>query len=70
MKAFFDLRTDFFLPPLRRIVATTICIGWALFELANGAAGFAALFGAAGLMMVYQFFLSGWPPGQQGGDDQ
>lgn len=65
--SFFEVRTEFFLPVWRRVVACVVVIGWALFELVNGGFIWATVFGAAGAWLVYSFFLNWIPPGT--GDD-
>lgn len=54
----FEVRTPFFRPLWRRVVATAICLGWALFELASGSAFWAVLFGGAGAVLFFQFFIA------------
>ena len=54
----FDVRTSFFRPLWRRIVATALCLGWALYELSLGAVFWAILFGAAGAHLAWQFFVT------------
>ncbi|GAB5374310.1 MAG: hypothetical protein AcusKO_07720 [Acuticoccus sp.] len=56
--SFFEVRTPFFRPMWRRVVATAICFGWALFELLSGAVFWAVLFGAAGAALAWQFFIT------------
>ncbi|MBL4811926.1 MAG: hypothetical protein JKX69_06095 [Rhodobacteraceae bacterium] len=53
----FDLQTPFFLPLRRRIAAIVLSLGWAGMEISHEAFYWAACFGAAGLWMVYQFFV-------------
>ncbi len=55
---FFEVRTPFFRPLWRRILATAICLAWALFEAMNGGYLWAILFGAAGGLLAYQFFVT------------
>lgn len=55
---FFEVRSPFFRPLWRRVLATAICLGWALFELSNGAMLWAILFGAAGAALAWQFFVT------------
>jgi len=54
----FEVRTPFFRPMWRRVVATALCLGWALVELLSGALFWAALFGAAGVVLFFQFFIA------------
>lgn len=54
---FFDLRVPFFLPLWRRILTVASSGGWAVFELANGNPGWAAIFGAASAFCAYEFFI-------------
>lgn len=56
-KSAFDVAHPFFRPAWRRIVLTTLIIGWAIFELSNGKTVWAALFGAAGVHLFLQFFV-------------
>ncbi len=62
----FELRLPFFVPLWRRVVVTAICLGWALFELVSGEPFWAILFGAMGVMALWQLFLSGWPESENG----
>ena len=61
MTKFLDLQVPFFKPLWRRVFAVAVTLGWATFELANGAPGWALLFGAAGAWCAWQFFLA-WDP--------
>jgi len=54
---FLDVRTPFFRPLLPRLIATGVTLGWAIFELANGNLFWMVLFGAAGLWLVWEFFV-------------
>lgn len=58
-----DVQHPFFRPLWRRILVVALCLGWALVELAQGAPGWAALFGALGLYCAHQFFVAFRPPG-------
>jgi hypothetical protein len=53
----FDLQLPFFEALWRRIATIVVALGWAAFELANGAAGWAMLFAAMGGWAIYQFFV-------------
>lgn len=55
---FFEVRTPFFRPLWRRVLATTICLAWALFEATSGGYLWAILFGAAGGLLAFQFFVT------------
>ena len=65
---FFDVQTTFFRPLWRRIAATTVCLVWAVVELATGAVMWAMLFGAASAYLAWQFFVVFRPPPDNGGD--
>lgn len=54
----FEVRSPFFRPMWRRVVATVVCLGWAAFELYNGSVLWAALFGAGGAILFWQFFVT------------
>ncbi len=54
---FLDVRTPFFRPLWRRVVAVALCLGWALYEISTGAVFWSILFGAAGLHLAWQFFV-------------
>ena len=56
MMSFLNVRTPFFRPLWRRILATVICLGWALYELSSDSVFWAILFGAAGAHLAWQFF--------------
>lgn len=60
--SFFEVRSEFFVPVWRRVVACVAVIGWALFEAVSGGVVWATLFGAAGLWLVYSFFVAWRPP--------
>lgn len=55
---FFEVRTPFFRPLWRRVLVAGICLAWALFELVNGAYFWGILFGAAGGLIAWQFFVT------------
>ena len=55
--SFLDVRTPFFRPLWRRVVATAVCLVWAAVELATGSVMWAILFGASGLYLFWQFFV-------------
>ncbi|MDA9865358.1 hypothetical protein N9C96_01640 [bacterium] len=57
MKSAFDVRHPFFRPLWRRAALTVFTLVWAFFELSNGATLWAALFGACGAYLFYQFFV-------------
>lgn len=57
MKDAFEVRHPFFRPFWRRALVTGVCLGWAIIELANGAAFWAILFGACGIYLFLQFFV-------------
>lgn len=52
----FEVRHPFFRPFWRRFVLTAAILLWALYELMNEQMIWAALFGAAGLYLLIQFF--------------
>ena len=56
--SFLDVRTPFFRPLWRRVIATTVCLAWAVVELLSGAVMWAIIFGAAGLYLAWQFFVA------------
>ena len=56
-KSLFEVRHPFFRPFWRRAVATAAILGWAVFELSNGAQMWALVFGAAGVYLFLQFFI-------------
>lgn len=64
----FDLHQDFFRPLWRRILIVALCLGWGLFEFANGILVWGILFSGLGVYAVWQFFLSGWPEPGNGAD--
>jgi hypothetical protein len=68
-RGFFDVRSPFFVPVWRRVAVVALTLGWALFELANGAPAWAMIFGAAGLWCGYQFFVVWEPPQDDTGKD-
>ena len=55
--SFLDVRTPFFRPLWRRVIATAACLAWAVVELLSGAVMWAILFGASGLYLSWQFFV-------------
>lgn len=57
MKRVFEVRHPFFRPLWRRVVATGLCLGWAVFEWFNDAQIWALLFGTAGVYLALQFFV-------------
>ena len=56
-RSFFEVRHPFFRPLWRRVAVTGLCLGWALFELSNGAMLWAIVFGACGVHLFLQFFV-------------
>ena len=66
--SFLDVRTPFFRPLRRRVIATAICLAWAVVELATGSVMWAILFGASGLYLSWQFFVV-FSPATAGDDD-
>lgn len=65
----FNLRHPFFRPLATRAIVTGVALGWALFELANGNAAWALIFGAFGGLCVYEFFLVFDPENYKEKDD-
>ena len=55
--SFLDVRTPFFRSLWRRVVATAVCLVWAVVELVTGSVMWAILFGASGLYLSWQFFV-------------
>ncbi|MEQ9041800.1 MAG: hypothetical protein RIE24_26045 [Silicimonas sp.] len=53
----FDVRHPVFRPLWRRVALTASCLLWALFELSNGEAFWAIIFGACGVHLFLQFFV-------------
>ena len=53
----FEVRHPVFRPLWRRALLTGFCLLWAIFELWNGQTAWAALFGACGLYLFWQFFV-------------
>jgi hypothetical protein len=66
---FFEVRTEFFRPAWRRVLAVVLVVGWALIELGLGNPTWAAVFGAAGLYLSWAFFLA-FEKGPAGKDDE
>ena len=64
--SFLDVRTPFFRPLWRRVIATTLCLAWAVAEALSGAVMWAIIFGAAGLYLAWQFFVDFEPPPDAG----
>ena len=54
---FLDVRTPFFDPLWRRVLATGMCLAWTLYELSTGSVFWAILFGAASAHLFWQFFV-------------
>lgn len=57
MKNLFEVRHPIFRPLWRRALITAGCLLWAILELWNGSPGWAALFGACGVYLFWQFFV-------------
>ncbi len=57
----FNLQDSFYRPLWLRLTIVLLCLGWAAVEIANGAPGWAMLFGAVGLYAAWQFFVV-WNP--------
>lgn len=53
-----DVRSVFFRPMWRRVLVAGAVLGWAVFEALTGSPGWGALFGAAGIWISYQFFVT------------
>ena len=51
-----DHEHPFFRPLWRRIAVVAVCIGWALFELYNGATVWAMVVAAFAAYAIWQFF--------------
>ena len=70
----FDVQSPIFRPLWTRLLITGICLAWTGYEIANSNVFWAMLFGAAGLYLVYAFFIA-WDDGafdenqEQNGDD-
>ncbi|MGB3690753.1 MAG: hypothetical protein WBA02_15785 [Jannaschia helgolandensis] len=60
-RGFFDVRTPFFNPLWRRVVAVVLPSAWALVELMNGQPFWAVVFGASAAFLAWQFFVV-WVP--------
>lgn len=58
MTKLFDLQKPFYRPLWIRVALVVFCLGWALFELRNGAPFWAILFGAMGIYAAHQFFIA------------
>lgn len=54
-----DPKAPFFRPLWVRILCVVLPLIWAAFELRGGNPGWAMIFGAAGLYLLYALFLSG-----------
>lgn len=54
---FFDVRSAFFVPMWRRVVATVLPALWTVMEVLGGNTLWALAFGAATAWLVYQFFV-------------
>ena len=66
---FLDVQTPFFRPLWRRVIATALCLAWAVMELASGSVMWAILFGASGVYLFWQFFVD-FNPATNGDDDE
>jgi hypothetical protein len=53
-----DNRDPFYAPLWRRILIVGFCLGWAAFELWNGATFWAAAFGGVGLFALWKLFVT------------
>lgn len=60
-RGFLDLRSPVMRPVAVRVAATAICLGWAAVEVARGQVGWAMVFAAAGLYLVWALFIA-WDP--------
>ena len=67
--SFLDVRTPFFRPLWRRVIATAVCLAWAVVELVSGSVMWAIVFGASGLYLSWQFFVV-FRPATDGDDDE
>ena len=56
-KSMFEVRHPFFRPFYRRFIATSVILGWAIFEWVNGAQVWALVFGTCGFYLFLQFFI-------------
>lgn len=57
-RGFLDVRTPFFRPAWRRALITGFSLAWAAVEASNGNVFWTILFGAAGLYLVWAFFIA------------
>ncbi len=64
-RGLFDLNDPWFRPLWRRVAVTGLALGWGLFELVAGSAGFGILFLAIGAYAGWSFFVAFTP----GADD-
>ncbi len=51
-------RDPFYAPLWRRVAIVVFSLGWAAFELSNGATVWAALFGAAGFYALWKLIVT------------
>ncbi|RVT86767.1 hypothetical protein DXV76_01380 [Rhodobacteraceae bacterium CCMM004] len=58
MKDLFEVRTAFFRPLWRRVVATVLPFAWAGVEASRGATVWALIFAAAGVYLAWAFFVA------------
>jgi hypothetical protein len=65
MRRLLDLQHPWFRPIWRRVLVVAICLGWAIFELTDGAPFWAVLFGATGLYCAWVFVFD-FHPGEKG----
>lgn len=56
-KSPFDVRHPLFRPLWRRVVFVAAILSWTVYEAANANYVWAAVFGAAGLYLLWAFFL-------------
>ena len=57
-KSLFEVRHPFFRPFWRRALVTALVLGWTAFEWTRGAEIWAAIFGAAGVYLFWQWFVA------------
>jgi hypothetical protein len=69
-RSFLDVQSPIFRPLWLRVGIVVSCLGWAVIELSSGAVFWAALFGAAGLYLAYQFLVAFNPPDPEKTEDK
>ncbi|SLN39101.1 hypothetical protein [Roseisalinus antarcticus] len=52
-----ELRHPFFRPRWRRVAVTVVCLGWSVVEFSGDNTFWGMLFGAIGLLCLYEFFI-------------